>query len=55
MTYRARQTSTETGLPGRANTAVPAAPMPNHNGRPGRCEIPWKDSRTPSDASTVGT
>ena len=55
MTYRERQTSTDTGLPGRAKTALPGARVPNHIGRPGRCATPWKTRLNPSDARTAGT
>ena len=44
-TYRSRQTSADTGLPGRPNTVCPAGPMPNQIGLPGRCATLWNTSR----------
>ena len=41
ITYRARHTSVDTGLPGSANTAAPDGATPNHNGLPGRCATLW--------------
>ena len=44
----------ETGIARQGEHRVPAAPMPNHIGRPGRCETPW-NAPHPSDPSTAGT
>ena len=45
----------ETGLPGRANTAVPDGATPNHSGLPGRCATLWNTTSTPRSASAAGT